>query len=248
MYGFSDEDCSSYNRLGIESDFEDPRDTESEREEMGPDATFTPYLSCRQCGQLLADPLSGTLDLTLHCLQCGAEGGDADRQDRPLEEAHPAHSAQGRIHRGRSATDESASKTYACKLCSFSSRYSNHLKRHMKTHNGEKPYQCQHCSYASAQLVNLQRHVRTHTGEKPYKCEFCTFACNSLGNLKRHQRMHTQEKELNCGECDFRGNNSHSLKKHMMSHKEDKSTALTEGICLIHHVVFTFQRVLLVLL
>ncbi|XDV42730.1 hypothetical protein PO909_011347, partial [Leuciscus waleckii] len=193
-----DEDCSSYNRLGIESDFEDPRDTESEREEMGPDATFTPYLSCRQCGQLLADPLS------------------------------------------RSATDESASKTYACKLCSFSSRYSNHLKRHMKTHNGEKPYQCQHCSYASAQLVNLQRHVRTHTGEKPYKCEFCTFACNSLGNLKRHQRMHTQEKELNCGECDFRGNNSHSLKKHMMSHKEDKSTALTEESDPLPELLFPF--------
>ncbi len=235
VYGFSDEDCSSYNRLGMESDFEDPRDTESEREEMGPDASYAPYHSCRQCGQLLGDPL----DLAgLYCLQCGAEGGNADRQDRLLEEAHPTDTEQGKGNRGRSMSDGSSRKTYSCKLCSFSSRYSNHLKRHMKTHNGEKPYRCQQCTYASAQLVNLQRHVRTHTGEKPYKCEFCTFACNSLGNLKRHQRMHMQENDLNCSQCDFRANNSHSLKKHMMSHKEDKSTDFTEGKCLIH---FTFK-------
>ncbi|XP_056332503.1 zinc finger protein 513 [Danio aesculapii] len=217
VYSFSDEDCSSYNRLGIESDFEDPRDTESEREEMAPEAAFAPYLSCRQCGQLLGDPLSG-----LYCLQCG----EADRQDRSLEPTQPADNTLENINHSRS--DGNASKTFSCKLCSFSSRYSNHLKRHMKTHNGEKPYQCPHCVYASAQLVNLQRHVRTHTGEKPYKCQFCTFACNSLGNLKRHQRMHTQEKELSCSHCDFRASNSHSLKKHTKSHKEDKTTALTE--------------------
>ncbi|KAI7805062.1 zinc finger protein 513-like [Triplophysa rosa] len=217
MYGFSDEDCSTYNHLGMESDFEDPRDTESEREEIGS------YLSCRQCGQLLGDPLTGALDLAgLYCLQCGAEGGDADHQDKPQEEAHPTDDGQGTTNRSRS--NGNASKTYSCKLCSFTSRYSNHLKRHMKTHNGEKPYQCQHCTYASAQLVNLQRHVRTHTGEKPYKCEFCTFACNSLGNLKRHQRMHAQEKTLDCNQCDFHATNSHSLKKHMMSHKEEKPT------------------------
>uniref|UniRef100_H3DFZ1 Zinc finger protein 513 n=1 Tax=Tetraodon nigroviridis TaxID=99883 RepID=H3DFZ1_TETNG len=81
---------------------------------------------------------------------------------------------------------------HSCHLCGFSSRYANHVKRHMKTHNGEKPYHCPLCTYASAQLVNLQRHLRIHTGEKPYKCDSCTFACSSLGNLKRHQRMHVQ--------------------------------------------------------
>ncbi len=85
-------------------------------------------------------------------------------------------------------------KLYSCSLCAFTSRYSNHLKRHMRTHDGQKPYRCPICPYASAQLVNLQRHARTHTGEKPYRCHQCSYACSSLGNLRRHQRMHTQER------------------------------------------------------
>lgn len=89
---------------------------------------------------------------------------------------------------------ELAPKLYSCSLCTFTSHYSNHLKRHMRTHDGQKPYRCPVCPYASAQLVNLQRHARTHTGEKPYRCPHCSYACSSLGNLRRHQRMHVQER------------------------------------------------------
>ncbi|KAK3538327.1 hypothetical protein QTP70_035228 [Hemibagrus guttatus] len=226
-YAFSDEDCSSYNRLSMESDFEDPRDTESEREDMGGDSAFAPYLSCRQCGQLLGDPLSGALDVAgLYCLQCGGEEKGAEKKHEQGKEPVSAEGSQQKGHRAKSGPN--SYKTYSCKLCSFTSRYSNHLKRHMKTHNGEKPYQCQHCTYASAQLVNLQRHVRTHTGEKPYKCDYCTFACNSLGNLKRHRRMHTQEKPNKCSQCEYCASSSHTLKRHMMVHKTDASTAVVE--------------------
>ncbi|KAM6220310.1 zinc finger protein 513 [Rhynchocyon petersi] len=93
---------------------------------------------------------------------------------------------------------------YSCRLCTFVSHYSSHLKRHMQTHSGEKPFRCGRCPYASAQLVNLTRHTRTHTGEKPYRCPHCSFACNSLGNLRRHQRTHAGPPTPPCPTCGFR--------------------------------------------
>ncbi|CDQ98419.1 unnamed protein product [Oncorhynchus mykiss] len=112
----------------------------------------------------------------LSCRGCGRDGGGMDGADG-------------------TGDDGPSSKRHSCQLCGFSSRYANHVKRHMKTHNGEKPYRCPLCTYASAQLVNLQRHLRIHTGEKPYSCDSCSFACSSLGNLKRHQRMHVVGQE-----------------------------------------------------
>ncbi|TRY83557.1 hypothetical protein DNTS_016267 [Danionella cerebrum] len=216
VFGFSDEDCSRYNQLTMDSDLEDNRETESDQEEI---SLLPSFVSCKQCGQTLDYPLSTSLDLTgLYCLQCGGN-------DRTAEVENPAEILKDEVNSTRSTN---VNKTYTCKLCKFSSRYSNHLKRHMNTHNGEKPYRCPHCVYASAQLVNLQRHVRTHTGEKPYKCQFCKFACNSLGNLKRHQRMHTEKKVRSCDQCEYQTNNRQALKKHKMSHKEEKPTTLTE--------------------
>ncbi|KAJ3584130.1 hypothetical protein NHX12_014626 [Muraenolepis orangiensis] len=147
-----------------------------EEDPSGPtDSGFPSFLYCKGCGELLGDsPLGAGLDLGqgldlgggLYCLTCedGLQKGDAPQ------------------------------KVYACTLCAFVSRYSNHLKRHMRTHDGQKPYRCPVCPYASAQRVNLQRHARTHTGEKPYRCPQCSYACSSLGNLRRHQRMHAQER------------------------------------------------------
>lgn len=165
----------------MESDTHDLRTAENEREGARSESAFPLYVSCRGCDQLLDEDEHS-------CLRCSKRDGTSIG-DRSV---HVGAQSMLKGADGEGAGHENCQqKLNSCPLCGFSSRYTNHVKRHMKTHNGEKPYRCSLCSYASAQLVNLQRHLRIHTGEKPYKCDHCTFACSSLGNLKRHQRMHT---------------------------------------------------------
>ncbi|XP_051510920.1 zinc finger protein 513-like [Myxocyprinus asiaticus] len=202
-FPLGDEESSPFSRLSMESDADDLRMTESEREERVSESAFPSYLSCRGCGQLLDDPLGPSIDLVgPYCIRCC----------KGVVEERKLCSGLGLYAESRRGGNESAGgkdgslKLHSCKLCGFTSRYTNHVKRHMKTHNGEKPYECPLCSYASAQLVNLKRHLRIHTGEKPYKCNNCSFACSSLGNLKRHQRMHAAASPAQNGPPPMRGN------------------------------------------
>lgn len=208
MYPLGDEESPVYNQISMESETCSSHSTTDDgREDEGRTAPSEPgfpsYLSCRGCGQLRDGPLGPGIDLVgPYCLRCCKASREAKPADfcpsfagisgiRAGSHAQLEAMANGMADKSLSAEDKLA-KQHSCHLCGFSSRYANHVKRHMKTHNGEKPYHCPLCTYASAQLVNLQRHLRIHTGEKPYKCDSCTFACSSLGNLKRHQRMHVQ--------------------------------------------------------
>lgn len=208
VYPLGDEENPVYNQISMESETCSSHSTTDDgREDEGRTAPSEPgfpsYLSCRGCGQLRDGPLGPGIDLVgPYCLRCCKASRESKSTDfcssfagisgvRAGSHLQLEAMANGIDDKSLTAEDKLA-KQHSCHLCGFSSRYANHVKRHMKTHNGEKPYHCPLCTYASAQLVNLQRHLRIHTGEKPYKCDRCTFACSSLGNLKRHQRMHVQ--------------------------------------------------------
>uniref|UniRef100_A0A3Q0R2D5 Zinc finger protein 513 n=1 Tax=Amphilophus citrinellus TaxID=61819 RepID=A0A3Q0R2D5_AMPCI len=187
VYPLGDE-SSVYSQLSMESETDNSRSTtDNGREDEGratqSEPSFPPYLSCRGCGQLRDEPLAKSTDF---CSPFGSISGIRSGSHSLLDCEGVGNGMGDKTLTG----EDRSAKLHSCHLCGFSSRYANHVKRHMKTHNGEKPFNCPLCSYASAQLVNLQRHLRIHTGEKPYKCDSCTFACSSLGNLKRHQRMH----------------------------------------------------------
>lgn len=248
VYPLADEESPSYSQLSMESETGNSHGTsDSGREDEGRTAHSEPgfpsYLSCRGCGQLRDGPLGPGIDLVgPYCLRCCK----ASREAKSTDFCSPFASISGVRSGSHSQLDgmgngtgdkaltaeDKLPKQHSCHLCGFSSRYANHVKRHMKTHNGEKPYNCPLCAYASAQLVNLQRHLRIHTGEKPYKCESCTFACSSLGNLKRHQRMHIPSAGVGQDAAPRPASAQISLKRHMTGQtpSEEVSGASAKGM------------------
>ncbi|XP_073413868.1 zinc finger protein 513 isoform X1 [Dendrobates tinctorius] len=200
-YSLSEDEYAGYRPLSADSD----------PEEGAMDSTPSP---CKEC-----DPPSRCVFLAHQCLPCLSSSPAAEGSAH-LPITHPCLGTEAQKDR----------LLFPCRLCPFSTHYSSHLKRHMKTHNGEKPFRCPHCFYASAQLVNLKRHLRTHTGEKPFRCDHCSFSCSSPGNLKRHQRVHTKEKPYICNMCTYRCNQSRNLKRHLLVHRRRGMERQHQGV------------------
>ncbi len=263
VYPLGDEESPAYSQLSMESETDNSHSTtdngrEDEARAAQSEPSFPPYLSCRGCGQLRDEPLGPGIDLVgPYCLRCCK----ASREAKSTDFCSPFGSIGG-IRSGSQlqldgegvgngmgdkalTAEDKFPKLHSCHLCGFSSRYANHVKRHMKTHNGEKPFNCPLCTYASAQLVNLQRHLRIHTGEKPYKCDSCTFACSSHGNLKRHQRMHVPSAGVGQDTPPRPVSGQDSLKRHVTGQRpsEEVSGASAKGTfhflySLFHHLHF----------
>ena len=77
-------------------------------------------------------------------------------------------------------------KRNKCKQCDYASSYAGHLRRHLKTHNGEKSNKCNQCDYAFSRVGNLRTHLKTHSGEKSKKCSQCDYKTSRADVLRRH--------------------------------------------------------------
>ncbi|KAI4481449.1 hypothetical protein M0804_009569 [Polistes exclamans] len=128
--------------------------------------------------------------------------GDASISRKyPCEHCSYAAKTRTQLRRHQVRHEESTSveklRYHSCTYsgCTFRTRLSFHLRRHVRLHTGTKPYKCRYCTYACNNLENLRKHVLSktlHPGKSIYECDFCatkntdTFCTNFSRELRAH--------------------------------------------------------------
>jgi hypothetical protein len=159
--------------------------------------------------------------------------------------------------------DESFDKEcsrYICKVCNYSSKYKQNLKRHMNIHRqGKAPspvsdtptkqklktcHSCSICNYTSSRKSNFTRHLQVHETDERLKktkeiyiCETCGKQFKSKFALKLHtESIHLKKFKFSCPTCDRGFNQFHQFRGHMASHHE----SLNEK-CLLCSLTFRYK-------
>ena len=114
---------------------------------------------------------------------------------------------------------------HKCPHCSYSSNYSNNVKRHIDAvHLKLKPHICKHCSKGFGQNSTLLQHIRDfHLGDKKkHQCPRCSKKFQSKSGLKFHiKTVHHREKPCECQHCGQRFSSNQILQRHVnLKHKK----------------------------
>lgn len=119
---------------------------------------------------------------------------------------------------------------YKCEICSYSTAYSSHLKRHVDAVHHKKlklkTYKCEQCGYSTVYPSNLKRHDDlVHKRLKPLKCNLCDYSTAISSHLKMHvEAVHENFKPHKCIMCAYTGSQLSDLKRHVgRVHKEQTS-------------------------
>jgi predicted RNA-binding Zn-ribbon protein involved in translation (DUF1610 family) len=82
-----------------------------------------------------------------------------------------------------------AHKWFVCTVkpgCTFKSKRSFNLGRHIRIHTGEKNYVCPECDRRFQEKHHLKSHMPAHTDEKPHVCPECGRPFADKSNMLRH--------------------------------------------------------------
>ena len=90
-----------------------------------------------------------------------------------------------------------------------------------ETNNEDNPNKCYHCGYSSSRADHLKRHLRMHDGEKSKKCSQCDSAFSQASDLRRHLKTHSGEKSNKCNQCDYASAEADNLRRHLKTHNEN---------------------------
>lgn len=120
-----------------------------------------------------------------------------------------------RRHAGN-VTGFGLARQYHCTICPYSTRHSQTLVNHTRTHNGERPFNCE-CGKSFTQASSLAAHRKIHSTTTYFTCTECGKQFKHAFSLKTHMQVHNSGTH-SCHICKKVLKSKRSLTSHMDRH------------------------------
>ncbi len=129
-------------------------------------------------------------------------------------------------------TEELSKRRHKCHMCLKAFKKTNHLRRHMKTHDsGENVFQCHSCSQKFTSQEELTQHVEQHVeAVGKYVCRICGKACEYESVYDYHMLTHSAAQKTPggtapchvCTECNQSFTRPYLLRRHIQVKHQGK--------------------------
>ncbi|XP_074651045.1 uncharacterized protein LOC141905868 [Tubulanus polymorphus] len=104
---------------------------------------------------------------------------------------------------------------YKCSGCDYTTKFLEHLKRHLRIHLGMMEFKCPDCDFMSYEQHSVRRHMIKHTNVAEYVCDTCGLSTSTLHNLRLHTMAHEGIKPYKCSVCGFQSLYKRKIKRHI---------------------------------
>eukprot|EP00092_Neocalanus_flemingeri_P005178 GFUD01005570.1.p1 GENE.GFUD01005570.1~~GFUD01005570.1.p1 ORF type:complete len:182 (-),score=32.36 GFUD01005570.1:14-559(-) len=113
---------------------------------------------------------------------------------------------------------------FECTVCSFGSKYSRNLKKHIFSKHSEiesglslgSRHKCHLCDRRYYDTRHLQNHINSsHYNVRPFSCKVCEKRFFQQVHVQVHMKTHSNEKDHVCKLCDKQFRLAHHLRRHL---------------------------------